>query len=74
MMCTERESIDTNLENENLPCEYGERVQRFRRYVYRLASFNLHYKTWMGSDIGLFDNCSWKAYKRSLEEEKRHEL
>ncbi|MGZ9868224.1 hypothetical protein ACU3L3_07355 [Priestia endophytica] len=22
----------------------------------------------MGSDIGLFDNCSWKAYKRTLAE------
>ncbi len=34
-------------------------------YVYDLVGCNFWYINFKGSDIGLFDNCSWESFKRN---------
>lgn len=41
----------------------------YLKYVIDLVDHNHFYKVYLGADISLFDNCSWKAYKRNMEGE-----
>jgi hypothetical protein len=34
-------------------------------HVYETAKFNYYSRMIYGSDIGLFDQCSWKSYKEN---------
>lgn len=42
-------------------------ILKYIEYVLDTVSFNYYYKWFYGSDISLFDNCSWSAYKRYLQ-------
>lgn len=43
-------------------------IFKYILYVIDTAKFNLvWYIWWLGSDIRIWDNCSWKAYKRNVE-------
>ncbi len=39
---------------------------KYIKYVYDTVGFNIYYKQWPGSDISIWDNCSWAAYKRNI--------
>lgn len=38
---------------------------KYIKYVIDTIEFNYFYKAFYGSEISLFDNCSYKAYKRN---------
>lgn len=41
---------------------------KYIKYVIDNVWFNYYYRWLFGADISIFDNCSWKAFKKNKEE------
>jgi len=46
--------------------KYINKIINYINYVIDTMSFNYFYKCFYNAEISLFDNCSWKSFKRNV--------